>query len=58
MPSAVFDPTFVAALGNLYSSRGERKRRQQYALVEQIGHLNAVNGALAANLRSFMLTTT
>ena len=41
------DPTFVAALGDLYKLAGrEKEAAAQYALVEQIGHLNAVNGAL------------
>lgn len=41
------DPTFVAALGDLYQLAGrEREAGAQYALVEQIGHLNALNGAL------------
>ncbi|MBW4474448.1 MAG: tetratricopeptide repeat protein [Stenomitos rutilans HA7619-LM2] len=41
------DPTFVAALGDLYQMTGqEKKAAQQYALVEQIGHLSTVNGAL------------
>jgi len=39
------DPTFVAALGDLYHLAGrEREAQIQYALVEQIGHLNALNG--------------
>lgn len=41
------DPTFVAALGDLYKLAGrEKEAAAQYALVEQIGHLNAVNGAV------------
>lgn len=41
------DPTFVAALGDLYKLAGrEKEAAAQYVLVEQIGHLNAVNGAL------------
>ncbi len=41
------DPGFVAALGDLYKLAGrEREASAQYALVEQIGHLNTVNGAL------------
>ena len=39
------DPTFVAALGDLYHLAGrEREAQTQYALVEQIGHLSALNG--------------
>jgi tetratricopeptide (TPR) repeat protein len=39
------DPTFVAALGDLYHLAGrEREAQIQYGLVEQIGHLNALNG--------------
>ncbi|MGI9071847.1 MAG: tetratricopeptide repeat protein [Bryobacteraceae bacterium] len=39
------DPTFVAALGDLYHLTGREKEAQtQYELVEQIGHLNALNG--------------
>ena len=39
------DPTFVAALGDLYHLAGREKEAQtQYALVEQIGHLSALNG--------------
>ena len=41
------DPAFVAALGDLYKLAGRDKdAAAQYALVEQIGHLSAVNGAL------------
>ncbi len=41
------DPSFVAALGDLYQLAGrERDAATQYALVEQIGHLSAVSGAL------------
>ena len=41
------DPTFVAALGDLYALAGrEGDAARQYALVDQIGHLSAVNGAL------------
>lgn len=41
------DPSFVAALGDLYHLAGrEKDAAAQYALVEQIGRLNAVNGAL------------
>ena len=41
------DPSFVAALGDLYKLAGrEKDAAAQYALVEQIGHLNAVDGAL------------
>lgn len=40
------DPTFVAALGDLYKLAGrEKEAAAQYALVEQIG-LNAVSGVL------------
>ena len=39
------DPTFVAALGDLYHLAGrEADAQTQYALVEQIGHLTALNG--------------
>ncbi|MGI8960915.1 MAG: tetratricopeptide repeat protein [Bryobacteraceae bacterium] len=39
------DPTFVAALGDLYHLAGHEKEAQtQYELVEQIGHLNVLNG--------------
>ncbi len=41
------DPTFVAALGDLYKLAGRQKEAAvQYALVEQIGHLGAVSGTL------------
>lgn len=41
------DPIFVAALGDLYKLAGrEQDAKMQYALVEQIGHLNAVGGVL------------
>jgi tetratricopeptide (TPR) repeat protein len=41
------DPYFVAALGDLYKLAGrDQDAENQYALVEQIGHLNAVNGTL------------
>lgn len=41
------DPEFVAALGDLYGLAGrEKESSAQYALVEQIGHLGAANGAL------------
>lgn len=41
------DPTFVAALGDLYKLAGrEREAAAQYALVEQIARLGALNGAL------------
>jgi tetratricopeptide (TPR) repeat protein len=41
------DPSFVAALGDLYSLTGrDREAAAQYALVEQIGKLNAANGVL------------
>ncbi|HYL97624.1 MAG TPA: tetratricopeptide repeat protein [Blastocatellia bacterium] len=41
------DPTFVAALGDLYKLSGrEREAQAQYALVEKIGHLSALNGVL------------
>jgi len=41
------DPSFVAALGDLYKLAGRDKDAEaQYRLVEQIGHLSAVNGAL------------
>lgn len=41
------DPTFVAALGDLYKLAGRQKdAAAQYALVEEIGHLSVVNGTL------------
>jgi len=41
------DPSFVAALGDLFMLAGrEKDAAAQYALVEQIGRLSAVNGAL------------
>jgi len=41
------DPTFVAALGDLYKLAGrDKKADAQYVLVEQIGHLSVANGAL------------
>jgi tetratricopeptide (TPR) repeat protein len=41
------DPTFVAALGDLYQLAGrEREAQAQYALVEQIGKLSQANGVL------------
>jgi tetratricopeptide (TPR) repeat protein len=41
------DPTFVAALGDLYQLAGRDKDAQaQYALIEQINKINTVNGAL------------
>lgn len=41
------DPNYVAALGDLYKLTGRAdEAAAQYALVEQIGHLNEVNGAL------------
>ncbi len=41
------DPGFVAALGDLYKLAGrDREAAAQYALVEQIGHLSALSGAL------------
>ena len=40
------DPTFIAALGDLYHLVGRDKDAQtQYALVEEIGHLNTLNGS-------------
>lgn len=39
------DPTFLAALGDLYFlAHRERLAETQYQLVEQIGHLSALNG--------------
>ncbi len=39
------DPTFIAALGDLYSIAGQENLAEtQYQLVEQIGHLSALNG--------------
>jgi tetratricopeptide (TPR) repeat protein len=41
------DPSFVAALGDLYKLAGRDKEAQtQYALVEQIGKLSQANGVL------------
>ncbi len=41
------DPSYVAALGDLYKLAGrEDDAKRQYALVEQIGHLSELNGAL------------
>jgi len=41
------DPTYVAALGDLYNLAGrEGDAQKQYELVEQIGFLNQSNGAL------------
>jgi tetratricopeptide (TPR) repeat protein len=41
------DPTFVAALGDLYKLAGrDPDAEKQYALVEQIGKLSVANGAL------------
>jgi tetratricopeptide (TPR) repeat protein len=41
------DPSFVAALGDLYELAGRQKEAAaQYSLVEKIGHLNELNGAL------------
>jgi tetratricopeptide (TPR) repeat protein len=41
------DPSFVAALGDLYKLAGrDQEAAAQYALVEQIGKLNAANGML------------
>ena len=41
------DPSFVAALGDLYKLSGrEKEAATQYALVEQIARLSTLNGAL------------
>ena len=41
------DPTYIAALGDLYKLAGrEDDAKKQYELVEQIGHLSELNGAL------------
>ncbi len=41
------DPSFVAALGDLYKLSGrEKDAAAQYTLVEKIGRLNELNGAL------------
>lgn len=41
------DPNFVAALGDLYKLAGrEEDANKQYELVEQIGRLSELNGAL------------
>lgn len=41
------DPNYVAALGDLYEFSGrEMEAKKQYELVEQIGRLSALNGAL------------
>lgn len=40
------DPAFLAALGDVYQSAGQEKNAAaQYALVEKIGQLGALNGA-------------
>ncbi|HSB12752.1 MAG TPA: tetratricopeptide repeat protein [Blastocatellia bacterium] len=45
--SIVPDPAFVAALGDLYKLAGrDKEAAAEYALVEQIAHLNDVNGSL------------
>ena len=41
------DPSFLAQLGDLYKLSGrEREASAQYALIEQIAHLSAINGVL------------
>lgn len=41
------DPSFVAALGDLYQMAGRKQEAAaQYALVEAIGHLSTLNGTL------------
>jgi len=41
------DPAFVASLGDLYKVSGrESDAQNQYALVQNIGHLSALNGSL------------
>ncbi len=41
------DPTYIAALGDLYKLAGrDEDAKKQYELVEQIGHLSELNGAL------------
>ncbi|MCA1556704.1 MAG: tetratricopeptide repeat protein, partial [Acidobacteria bacterium] len=41
------DPSYVAALGDLYKLSGkDREAAAQYALVEQVARLSALNGAL------------
>ncbi len=41
------DPQFIAALGDLYKLAGrDEDAQKQYELVEQIGRLNTLNGAL------------
>ncbi len=41
------DPAFVAALGDLYKLQGrDKEAADRYALVEQIGKLSTLNGAL------------
>ena len=41
------DPTYIAALGDLYKLVGrDDEAKKQYELVEQIGRLNELNGAL------------
>lgn len=41
------DPSFVAALGDLYALSGrDADAKAQYALVEQIGHLSELNGVV------------
>jgi tetratricopeptide (TPR) repeat protein len=41
------DPTYIAALGDLYKLAGrDEEAKKQYELVEQIGRLSELNGAL------------
>ncbi len=41
------DPTYIAALGDLYKLAGrDEDAQRQYDLVEKIGHLSELNGAL------------
>lgn len=41
------DPNYISALGDLYNLAGrETDAKKQYELVEQIGHLSELNGAL------------
>ncbi len=41
------DPTYIAALGDLYKLAGrDEDAKRQYELVEKIGHLSELNGAL------------
>src|SRR5438067_97750 len=50
------DPVYVAALGDLYKLSGrDREAATQYALVERIAHLSALNGTLYNRLFALFL---